>query len=331
MSTERIAALRSAVAHATLAPSSHNAQPWRFHLVGETLELYADRTRRLPVVDPNDRELVIGCGAALFYLRLALRHFGWADVVETFPDPTRPDLLARVRVEDPCRPVEQEEALFRAMPRRHSHRRPFDDRPVHGVLLGALAVAVATEGATLDVARTSADRVVLASLVAEGDRRQARDPAFRRELSAWLRPNHSLAHDGMLGASYGFGDVASVVTPFVVRRFDWGSRRGEQDKALAMGAPVLAVVATEDDTPASWLSAGQAVARMLLTATALGLAASFQNQPIEDPALRDAVARALGLVGTPQLLLRLGHVEIEEDADADLDASPRRGVKEVLA
>jgi Nitroreductase family len=52
--------LRAAVDYAVLAPSGHNTQPWRFKVVAEALELWADRTRALAVVDPHDRELTRG-------------------------------------------------------------------------------------------------------------------------------------------------------------------------------------------------------------------------------------------------------------------------------
>jgi len=319
--------LRAAVAHATLAPSSHNAQPWRFRVDGDTVELLADRTRRLPVVDPHDRELVIGCGAALLYLRLAIRNAGRRDVVEPFPDPARPDLLARVRVGAAYFPTREEEALFHAMPRRHSHRRPFDARPVGAAMLASLGAAAFVEGAMLDVTHGAAERDALGTLVSAGDRRQAHDPAFRREFAAWLRANDAPAHDGMPCAAFGIGDVASCFTAFVVRRFDWGARQGAKDQALAAHAPALALVSTDDDTPASWLRAGQAVARVLLRATAAGLVASFLNQPIEDPSLRAAVAESFGVSTVPQLLLRLGYpVPLDEEQNV----AARRAVDEVL-
>ena len=59
-------ALQRAVAQAVLAPSSHNSQPWLFRVRGTTLDLYADRSRALPIADPEGRELVMSCGAALF-------------------------------------------------------------------------------------------------------------------------------------------------------------------------------------------------------------------------------------------------------------------------
>jgi hypothetical protein len=73
--------------YAILAPSSHNTQPWLFKIVGDDIiELYADRTRGLPLVDPMDRALTISCGAALSHLLIAIRHFGYAYELELFPD-----------------------------------------------------------------------------------------------------------------------------------------------------------------------------------------------------------------------------------------------------
>jgi len=51
--------LRFALRYAIRAPSGHNTQPWRFRIAGDGVEIYADRSRILPVVDPVDRALVI--------------------------------------------------------------------------------------------------------------------------------------------------------------------------------------------------------------------------------------------------------------------------------
>src|SRR5579859_8271465 len=67
---------RYAVAKAVWAPSVHNTQPWRFTAGAQQISLYADADRRLVVADPNGREMLISCGAALFNLRLALRSLG---------------------------------------------------------------------------------------------------------------------------------------------------------------------------------------------------------------------------------------------------------------
>ena len=114
---------------------------------GATVELHADRTRALPVVDPEDRELTIGCSAALFHLRLALRHFGYAGAIDLFPDPQNPDLLARVRLGERRAATPAEDRLFAAIRARRTNRQPYDDRPVPPLLLAELGTAAAAEGA----------------------------------------------------------------------------------------------------------------------------------------------------------------------------------------
>ena len=91
-------ALRRAAVRATLAPSVHNTQPWRFRLAPDALEIYLDGSRRLQVLDPFGRQQMISCGCALFNARVSLAASGVDVEVERFPDPLRPDLLARVRI-----------------------------------------------------------------------------------------------------------------------------------------------------------------------------------------------------------------------------------------
>jgi hypothetical protein len=156
--------LRFLLKYAVLAPSGDNTQPWLFRLSGNKVELYADRTRGLPVVDPEDRALIIGCGAALFYLRTALRHFGYAGEVEIFPDPDETDLLARVRLDREHEATEEEQRLFRAIPERHSNRQAFEDRQVPGRLLSTLLVGADRHSGRRRVLDRCGDRGTLGPL-----------------------------------------------------------------------------------------------------------------------------------------------------------------------
>jgi hypothetical protein len=317
--------LRAALKYAVLAPSSHNTQPWLFRVSGNEVALYADRSRGLPVVDPDDRELVISCGAALFQLRIALRHFGCAVTADLAPDPTDPDLLARVRLSGSHEPTDEEHALFAAIARRRTTRLPFADRPLSADLITALAAAAAQEGAWLSLLKSPRLRNRAADLVAQGDRLQMTDQHFRRELAAWLRPNRSRRDDGMPGMALGFGDIMSAVGPLVVRTFDLGEGRAARNRELALCSPALAVLGTAGDGPVDWLAAGQALARVLLRAEVEGVTASFLNQPIEVPELRAPLQALAGASGHPQLLLRLGY-----KPTTALRATPRRSVEDVL-
>jgi hypothetical protein len=308
--------------YAVLAPSSHNTQPWRFCVTDEFVELYADRTRGLPVVDPDDRELLISCGAALLHLRIAMRYFGLTDVVEVLPT-SDADLLARVRA-DAGRPTSPEiQAMFLSIQRRRTNRQAFEPREVPDSLLVDVQAAARKQAASLMVVRGDYRRTALVDLIAAGDRAQLSNKSFRRELAAWVRPNHSDASDGVPGYGFGFSDVVALTGPFVIRTFDLGNFQAARDRELAEGSPVLAVLTTTGDLPVNWIAAGQALARVLLLARASRVWASFLNQPIEVESLRTQVREALDADGYPQLILRMGYA-------ADVRPTPRRAIEDVM-
>ena len=315
--------LRFLLGYAVLAPSGHNTQPWRFRVAGDTLLVHADRARHLPVVDPLDRELVMSCGAALFFLRVAIRRFGHFDEVELFPDCDDPDLLAAVRLGAPAEPSAEVTRLFQAIPARRTHRLLFDDHDVSPIAVDELMQAADDEAAwLLPVPRRMKGSV--AALVREGDERQFADPGFRHELAAWVRRNGTHRHDGMTGAAFGIPDVVSPLGPVVIGALNLGAVWGGRSHQAAENAPLLAVLGTDRDGPREWLAAGQALARVLLKARALGLAASFLNQPVEVPALRERLRALLGTGEWPQAVLRMGYPQ------GQTPHTPRRGVEEVL-
>lgn len=309
--------------YAVRAPSGHNTQPWRFNITAGQLHLYADRSRRLPVVDPDDRALVISCGAALAHLAVALRHFGYDVEVTPFPDPTDADLLATASLGQAHTPRLDDHRLFAAIDERHTHRAAFYNRPIPGQVLAQLERDAHQVGAALHVFTDDEPKTAIAKLVGEGDRIQFRNRGFRRELAAWVRHNRTRRPDGMPGYAFGISDLASLLGPTIIATFDTGARQAAKDEQAAMTSPALMVFSTPGDTPSDWLTAGQAVALLLLRATALGIAASFLNQPVEVPELRVRLRGLLGSTDTPQLLLRLGYGDTDRP-------TPRRAVVDVL-
>lgn len=308
--------IRSLLHFAVMAPSSHNTQPWRFAIRGTRVLLYADRTRSLPVNDPDDRELIISCGCALMNLRAAAAHAGMHSEVRPLPEPGDRDLLAAVELRrGNIAPPAAE--LFPAIPRRRTCRKRFRDKAVDAGILRELGRQAEAEGAWLEAIETATHRRRVAALVAQGDALQWSDPRWRRELAFWMRPRHR--GDGLA--------VPGVMAPLVrsvVRRFNMGKRTGAADSALAAQSPVLALLGTDSDSPQSRLGAGQALERVLLRACLEGLQASYLNQPIQVASLRPKLQALAGRPGFPQILLRLGY---PEKAPA---ASPRRPPEAVL-
>jgi hypothetical protein len=170
------------------------------------IELYADRTRALAVVDPDDRELTISCGAALSHLQIAIRHFDYAYDGRLFPNSSINDLLAQIIIHERNKPIKEENLLFEAITKRRTNRLKFEDRELQQSLLSRLQSIVTEqreeEGRItrvwLHIAKHD-EKNSLADIVAEGDRIQMSDKRFRRELASWIHSNRSHSKDGMPG------------------------------------------------------------------------------------------------------------------------------------
>ena len=316
--------LKFMLRYAVLAPSNHNTQPWLFRVVGDTVELYADRARSLHVTDPEDRQLLISCGCALLHLRVALWHFGYLDETELLPSVADPDLLARVRLGEEDALTKPQEALFAAIPKRRTNRQLFRDDPLPESLKHELVKAADREGAWLCFVEDRAQRNAIADLIAAGDRQQWASQRFRLELAAWLKPNNTDARDGIPNSAQNAGDLLSVAGPVVIRTFDLGEGQAAKDRDIAAYSPGLVVLGTDLEGPLAWVCAGQALARVLLRARADEVWASYLNQPIETAALRPRVSELVGRTGHhPQIILRLGY-------GPNVSPTPRRPVEEVL-
>lgn len=308
------------VDHAVKAPSSHNTQPWRFRLGDDGVAFYADRSRALPVNDPENRELTISCGAALFNLRVAAAHRGVRADVDVMPDRRDADLLADVSLDGQRAPSPGEARLFFAIGRRRTCRTWFADRHVPRLLAGALTTAAHAEGCRLEIVGDDAGRAAVADLVAEGDRVLFGDSRWRRELACWMRRSHT---GGGLPLPRPGGRLARAL----VARFDLGRRMAARDRRLVETAPLVAVLSSPGDSPGAWLATGQALQRVLLTAAARGVQAGFLNQPCQVPELRLRLQRLLGHDGVPQLLLRLGY---PTDSGSQAPRRPAAAVTEGL-
>ncbi|HSE66705.1 MAG TPA: hypothetical protein VLB12_06945 [Gemmatimonadales bacterium] len=315
--------LSAAARHAILAPSTHNTQPWLFRVTGSTLDLYADRSRVQATVDPDQRELTISCGAALYIIRLTLARFGRDSHCRLLPDPRNPDLLARVTLDGLLEPDQRLQRLYDAIPTRRTNRHPFAERPIPAPVIARAVAAAEAQGARIQLVLDQPLFGEIAQLVAEADRAQMADATFRDELARSIHSNRSHKDDGMPGRVFGMGGLASAVAPTVVRKFDLGLGTARRDVARIAESSALAVLWTRTDSRRHWLRAGQALVALLLNLQADGVSASFLNQPVQVAPLRERLRALTACPGFPQLVLRLGYAP-------DIAPTPRRDPSEVI-
>lgn len=294
--------LRTLVRLGTLAPSSHNTQPWLFRIHDAAIEIAPDLTRRCPVVDPDDAHLFKSLGCATETIVQAAAAAGHASEVTVEPGGT---ITLRFR---PAEGVDG--SLAAAIPERQCTRRGFDGRPIAPAQRDALAAA--DDGARVVLVEDAATRAAIGDLVAEGNRAQLTDPAFRAELFRWVRctAREAIATgDGLSAFAAGRPALPRWLVRLLLPVAVTASGQVARDREHLATTPMLAAIVSVRDDIAGWIAVGRCYQLLALRATLLGIRHAHINQPIEVRALRPRLHAVLGLGAGEHalLLLRLGY------------------------
>jgi len=312
-------AMLELIRFATLAPNGHNTQPWKFAIKENAIEIHPDLTRKLPAVDPQDRELWISLGCALENLIVSARAVGYEAEV------TYPDTADFIQI-GLTASVSQGGELFDAIPIRQNTRSEYDGQPVKAIDLDEIQALALEPGVTLHFVTTPANIENLLEYVNRGNLIQYADQAFVDELIHWLRFNkkESLASlDGLYTLCSGNPEVPGWLGRMVVAGTKPQDQADTDAKKLRSSAGA-AIVATETEDRTAWVRTGQVYERMALKMTALNIKSAFLNQPVEVAEVRGQFQTAMSLgTALPQLLVRFGYAE-------PMPQSVRRAVEDVL-
>ena len=206
--SEGLALRRDLVRYATLAPSSHNTQCWKFRVGEKAIAVLPDLSRRTPAVDPDDHHLFVSLGCAAENLaQAALAHGFKATAVYNEAIAAGEGGAATSGVQVALEPTAAiASPLFSAIPERQCTRTEFDGKPVSNAELKMLELAATGTGVrVLLLTEKAAMEKVLAYLL-EADSAQMKDAAFVRELKAWIRFGAAEAvqtGDGLYSATSG--------------------------------------------------------------------------------------------------------------------------------
>lgn len=153
-------------------------------------------------------------------------------------------------------------------------------------------------------------RAALAAAVQTAERTMELDSARARELARWAPPPGSARGDGVPPTSYP-ARAEHTDPDFPGRDCAHGHGWGLPPLSTAplyRAAGVVGLLTTAGDRPVDWVNAGQALQRVLLTASTSGVAAALHTQPLELGWLRESVRTELADGAYPQLVLRFGAV-----------------------
>ncbi|MBN3508735.1 nitroreductase family protein [Mycolicibacterium septicum] len=312
--------IRSALSLAVRAPSVHNTQPWLWRVGESSLHLYADTAVHLQRTDPDSRDLILSCGAALNHCVVALAALGWGSKVHRFPNPADANHVASIELHR-YQPAEVDISLAAAIPRRRTDRRHYNSWPVPQGDIALMGARAARAGVMLRRLNELGD---LRRLVAQAAWQHASDAEYQSEQTIW-----SGRHGESTGVPARNTPERDPADPLPARYFAGPALLLDPGLDADDDNAVVIALGTAEDDGVSRLRAGEATSLILLTATALGLASCPITEPLEVAETRAALRRDIfGSDGYPQMLLRIGWAPLNADP---LPPTPRKGIVEVAA
>lgn len=313
--------LKELIRYATLAPNSHNTQPWRFRIEPSRIVVLPDYSRRCPAVDPDDHHLFVTLGCATENLVLAAAAHGLHAAVAI-------DSQADTSIIVDLSPGKPDRAsLFQAIPDRQSTRSAYNGKAAPSDHLSELEDAAQSDTVATHLLTSKSDLEDVLEYVVAGNTAQMNDGAFVDELKEWIRFNEAsvvLHRDGLFTASSGNPTSPSWLGRVLFNlAFRTDSENDKYRDHIRSSAGVIAFV-SETESKAGWINTGRSFQRFALQATALGLRHAHINQAVEVPEVRKQFAQHLGIGDQrPDLLIRFGYAP-------KLPQSLRRSVEQVL-
>lgn len=322
-------------AWATLAPSSHNTQPWKFVIrpSKHTIDICLDASHILPASDKLEREAYVSIGCATENLLLASDYYGLDPLVEytgeKYPSPA---IQAQFKegILNAHREGEGQDQFLRAMKTRKMNRSKYDPlRTVPPILMKEINEVVQDFGIALDLVIDAGTRSAIAELQYTATKLAVADADFRKELGYFLLPNDTDKGRAMPGHTFGLSNEMAV------KVFNALNREGSFDPDIAHGfaaserdairsAPLVCVLSTRKNSPEWWLKTGRALERIALLAEIQGVNIAVHAALVEKDMFTNLLKLRLGISQYPTALFRVGY------ATEERRHSPRVSIREVV-
>jgi hypothetical protein len=312
--------VKDAVSLACRAPSLHNSQPWRWVIEHGVLQLFLDLTRVLDC-DQSRREALLGCGAALHHLRVAMAASGWRTNIKRFPDPDDPDRIASLEFTPMDHVSKNDRRRADAILLRRSDRLPFGAPMDWESFEPTLDKVVDADAVRLDVLPDDLrPQLAEASQIATSLRLY--DTAYHTEIGWWtseFRASDGIPYASLVSAAE--SDRVDVGRHFPVR--GGGERRVEIPEDHAK----IVLLSTDTDSREDALASGEVLSAVLLECTMVGLATCTLTHITEVRTTRELIAALVNSDGHPQVLIRVGVAPAMESLPP---VTPRRPLTDVF-
>ena len=314
--TDSSEALMHLVRWAVLAPSAHNAQPWKFEVQSQEELLVIEHDWSRPVSVTGTRQAWISIGCALRNLIVAAEYYGYGYQAFTFIGKCA---VGFKLIPDGDKKLHANRDELLAIKSRRMNRGKYDlTRAVSASIIEEAQTAlkkhneIVPDKLTLDFISDPLTKSAIAEIQYLADRYVVAKNEFRKELSRYMLPNDSQQPRGMPGSTFGLSDEMAL------HLCDELKKDGPFDVNLAVGfaaatrdgiksAPLIGVISVDRVFWASILMAGAFFQKLALIAEKNRLGISVHAALVEAEVFNKLLRLRLGRSERPTVIFRMGY------------------------
>ena len=298
--------------YASLAPSGHNSQPWFVKVLGKGEWIIGgDSQRRLPAVDPENREMLLSIGAFAENLAIAASVAGYEANIEVLGKSPRDEEVLRLSLKKAAPATYPLERLTL----RRTVKNGFLSREIGKEDVKALAEP---HGGRLFYFPRGTDH---ARCIQEGTVESYRAQTYRddaqKELANWIRFSNTDARKQRDGLTTEGMEITGFSGWFVRQFMDQGDVMGERFRKQGMeiatqwaaeGAGWM-IITSSGTSVADLIETGRRFERTALMARERNIALHPMTQVLEEERGRREIASNHGKDVFPQFVLRVGYLD----------------------
>ncbi len=306
---------------AVLAPSGHNAQPWKVKLLKNGFEIVYEKSRRLPVGDPKDRLLYIGVGAFIENLALAADYYGYSVTSKIVENG---NIVAQIILKQ-ARKKRPTKHLAVVIPKRVTNRNQYSNKLPSESVLGSMK-KLSNKNIEVTYLKNKSNLSSLCEDVVNANINTFESNAFREELSRHIRTNVTKKKTGMPAFGMGMPTIISFITPLLIKLTNVNKMSYKKDLDVFKNhTPLFFLISSRGNKRSDWVNVGRVFERISLIATREGMSVSPQAGPVIINKYAVRMKNYFNSKLIPQMFFRMGYPEKETPH------SPRLSVEEILS
>lgn len=335
----------------SLAPSTHNTQPWRFSIneTENSINIYIDKNYILPASDVAGRQTAISIGCAIKNIKTGAEYFGFetkTNIVQQEKSEWKPlpkdytgnKLMHAVTIvlneknnitKEPTNPIKN---IFkrRVIRAEYDPNKKIDESIVEKLKNTSLKYE---ENLKLHLVSDKIRKLTISEFQGQADGFVINSKKFSQELGDWLLPNDSTSYVGMPGSGFGLQDQEAIrmhkgllgenkLEPEDGLRFSLAGKVGMEK------SPIICFITGNKDDVENWILTGELFEDIFLNLTAENINIAVHAGIVEVSLINQMFATTLGTTRRILSLFRIGYPKKTEDANRP--HSPRYTIDQIL-